>query len=361
MQRAGKVIVILAALALSPIVTHAQVVSLESGLLRDDIPALIQQSKLSLLYPLSGEIISQTSYRYLFADQDPFNGIPRLRVPLHTLEQAFHARVLTTGLSVDAKGSLTMLPTDKFVGDFGLGAAYALPVPVSPGDPPIIFTARVEGGRSRDLSVSTAMHENISHREAAGQLDVSLMEVLELSGRAMRFWYNDGNRKDAAYGYLLANVLANPKIVLGYAWSWTDTKWSNWRATGTEFDPATRDYTFEYFYYPYFTPLKERGHYALAIVQWFIHESVLLHAKATVPVHSRGQLKYMPVTGRTPFPIDYGVTYEVEDILPTQYEGGILASLTEQVTLGISVEYFSKPYYTYTAGRLALQYNFGGE
>jgi hypothetical protein len=354
-------IALIAAAMLAALPLHGQILSLESGLLNDDIPATTQQHRLALHYPLSGEVVSQSSYRYLFADQDPFSGLSGLRVPLHTFEQTVRARLLVTGLHVNASGSLTLLPTDALVGDFRLGAAYAIPVQVNPGDPPILFTVRADGGRSRDLSVTTAMYENVSYRDAAGQLDISLMEVLDISARAQRSWYSDGNRKEAAYAYLLANVFAYPKITVGYAWSWTDTERSNWTATGTSFNPSTREYRFEYFYYPYFTPLKERGHLAIAILQWYLFDQVLLHAKATVPVYSRGRLKYMPEVGRSPVPIDFDVTYEIEDILPTQYEAGLITEVFDPVVVSASFEYFSKPYYSYTAGRLGLQYRFGGE
>ncbi|MCZ7556205.1 MAG: hypothetical protein M5R41_07380 [Bacteroidia bacterium] len=337
---------------------HGQILSLESGLLRDDIPADIQQHRLALNYPLSGELISQSSYRYLFADQNPFSGLERLRVALHTVEQAFRARWLATGLQLHISGALTLLPTDAIVGDFRLGAAYDIPVSVSAGDPPILFTLKADAGRSRDQSVTTALVENISVRDAAGQLDISLMEVLDISARAQRSWYSDGNRKESAYAYLLANVFADPKITLGYAWSWTDTERSNWSATGTSFNPSTREYRFEYFYYPYFTPLMERGHLAIAILQWYLFDEVLLHGKATVPVYSRGRLKYMPEAGRSPVPIDFDVTYEIEDILPTQYEVGLITEVFDPVVVSVFAEYFSKPYYSYTAGRLGLQYRF---
>lgn len=200
------------------------------------------------------------------------------------------------------------------------------------------------------------MHENISFREAAGQIDISVMEEFDVVGRITRDWYSDGNRKDAGYAYLLAHILSEPKLMLGYAWSWANTERSNWQATGAEFDPGTGQFNFEYFYYPYFTPLQERGHQIVAIAQWWLFNSVLLHGKATIPVASRGRLKYMPESGRSPVPIDYDVTYEIDDILPEQYELGIITEALHPVVISVSGEYFSKPYYTYTAGRLALQY-----
>jgi hypothetical protein len=354
-------VALIAAALLAALPLHSQILSLESGLLRDDIPANIQQHRLALNYSLSGALISQSSYRYLFADQEPFSGLTGLRVPLHTLEQTFRARLLSTGLQVQASGSMTLLPTDALVGDFRLGASYDIPVYINPGDPPITLTLRADAGRSRDLSVTTAMLENISYRDAAGQLDISLMEVLDISARAQRSWYSDGNRKEAAYAYLLANVFPDPKITVGYAWSWTDTERSNWSATGTSFDPSMREYHFEYFYYPYFTPLKERGHLAIAILQWYLFDKVLLHGKATIPVYSRGRLKYMPAVGRSPVPIDFDLTYEIEDILPTQYEAGLITEIFDPVLVSVLAEYFSKPYYSYTAGRIGLQYRFGSD
>jgi hypothetical protein len=349
---------ILLMLMCMPSIGYAQTVSLEASLLRDDIPADMQQSSISVLLPLGINYYSTSSYRYLFADQRDFHGLQRIRLPLHTMEQKFDAHFFGSGLAFSALGAITRLPSDVMVGDYYLTASWAWPWMISQGEAPIIFTLKAEGGRSRETSVSTAIQENIFSRQAAAQLDISLMEVLSISARSARQWYNDGNRLDAAYAYLLANLYYQPNISVGYAWAWMDSERSNWTATDVQFDPFTRQFNYQYFYYPYFTPLKERGHHAVAILQWYLFNSVLLHAKATVPVYSRGRLKYMPDAGATPVPVDYHASYEIKDILPTQYEAGLLTDVLAPVTLGMFVEYFSKPYYSYTGGRLVLQYKF---
>jgi len=336
----------------------AQILSIGTRVLRDDIPATIQQTSVGLTHSLSNTFITHTEYSFVFADQNEFHGLPRLRPSIHRIEQGIEARVASTGLGFAVKGALSRIHTGKVLGDFGLTAQYGFSWYAIANEAPVRFSFRAEAGRSRDVSVSTAMHENVLFQHAQAQLECDIAEEIQLVGNATREWYHDGNRRDVAYIYSLVHPLSKPRISIGYAYSWADSERSTWRMTASTFDPIQREYSYSYFYYPYFTPLKERGHQVLGIVQWWIIPDILLTAKATVPVWSRGRMKYMPDSGPWPAPLDFDLTYEVEDILPQQYEAGLLIRLATHMLAGIGVEYFKKPYYEYLQGRLVLQYTF---
>jgi hypothetical protein len=343
-------------LILAPVSAVAQVISLGSEVLRDDIPATIQRSRAAVTWQVDDHWISHTGYRYVFADQDPFNGLPRLRPSLHALDQTVELRLPSLGLGAHAKGSFSRVDGGAYFGDYELGLRYAHSFAVADGYPPLRLALRLAGGRERNLSVSTAIVENVGMRHALAEADVTVFETLQLVGNAAREWYIDGNRKDVAYFYALIHALDEPKIAFGYAYSWADSERSTWSMTGSSFDPRQREFSYSYFYYPYFTPLAERGHMFIGLVQWPVTDWLLVHGKASLPVWSRGMLKWMPETGRTPTPIDYGVAYDVEDILPTQIEGGLIVQVARPLTVDIGVASFSKPYYRYVSGRLTVLY-----
>lgn len=334
----------------------AQVVTLSTELLRDDIPATIQRSRAGLSWQADDHWVSHTAYRYVFADQEPFNGLPRLRPALHAFDQTMEVRLPAVGLGAHAKGTLSRVEGGRYFGDYELGLRYTRSFPVADGLPPLRLALRAAGGRERNTSVSTAIVENVSMRHAVVEADVTVLDALQLVGNAAREWYIDGNRKDVAYLYALVHALDLPKIAFGYAYSWADSERSSWSMTGSSFDPRQRHFSYDYFYYPYFTPLAERGHMFIGLVQWPVTDWLLVHGKASIPFSSRGLIKWMPGTGSTPVPIDYGVTYSMEDILPTQIEGGLILQVARPLTLDLGVASFSKPYYRYVSGRLTVLY-----
>jgi len=334
----------------------AQVISTGTTLLRDDIPATIQQSHLRLAWPFAERFVSRTGYVYIFADQEAFNGLPRLRPALHRLSQSLEASIPEWNLHVLGEGSLSRVHTERWFGDFRAAAAYRQKLMLRRRGLPLTVSLRAEGGRARDLSVSTAIAEHVSPEYAESQADFSLADRLQLVGHVNRRWYRDGNRVDNVYAYALLHAVHSPRVSIGYAYAWSDSEFSTWSMTGSSFEPRGRTFSYEYFYYPYFSPLQERGHLFIGILQWMITPSVLVHGKASIPFWSRGQLKYMPETGRTPVPIDYGVQYELDDILPTQYDAGLYVSLSSAISVDLSISYFSKPYYEYVSGGLSLVY-----
>lgn len=334
----------------------AQVLSAGTTLLRDDIPATIQQSHVRLAWPFAERFVSRTGYDYVFADQEEFNGLPRLRPALHRMTQSLEASIPEWNLHVLGEGSLSRVHTEHYFGDFRAAAAYRRTMMLQRRRLPLAMSLRVEGGRERDLSVSTAIMENIAPSYAEAEADVSLADRLQFVGHVNRKWYRDGNRIDNVYAYALLHAVHSPRVSLGYAYAWSDSEFSTWSMTGSSFDPRRREFSYEYFYSPYFSPLQERGHLFIGILQWMITPSLLVHGKASIPFWSRGQLKYMPATGRTPLPIDYGVRYELDDILPTQYDAGLYVGISRAISVDLSIAYFSKPYYEYFAGGLTLLY-----
>ena len=334
----------------------AQVLSAGTTLLRDDIPATIQKSHLRLAWPFAQRFVSRTGYDYIFADQEEFNGLPRLRPALHRVTQSLEASIPEWNLHVLGGASLSRVHTGTYFGDFRAAAAYRQKLLLRRRGLPLTVSLRAEGGRARDLSVSTAIAEHVSPEYAETEADFSLADRLQFVGHVNRKWYTDGNRVDNVYAYALLHAVHSPRVSIGYAYAWSDSEFSTWSMTGSTFTPRGRTYSYEYFYYPYFSPLQERGHLFIGILQWMITPSLLVHGKTSIPFWSRGQLKYMPEEGRTPVPIDYGVRYELDDILPTQYDAGVYVQFSRALSADLSVSYFSKPYYEYVSGGLTLIY-----
>ncbi|MDX9759016.1 MAG: hypothetical protein RBU27_07645 [Bacteroidota bacterium] len=334
----------------------AQVVTLSTELLRDDIPATIQRSRAAVTWQPAAQWVSETGYRYVFADQDPFNGLPRLRPALHALDQTIELRLPSLGLRARAMGTLSRIGGGAYYGDYELGLRYTAACTVVEGGLPLRLALRAAGGRERNLSVSTALMENVGMHTGVVEADVTVNDVLQLVGNAGREWYLDGNRKDVAYFYALLHAMDDPKVAVGYAYSWADSDRSSWSMTGSTFNPRQREYSYSYFYFPYFTPLNERGHLLIALVQWPLAPWLLVHGKVSLPVWSRGSLKWMPESGNTAIPNDYHVTYDIDDILPTQIDGGCIVQWSPALAVDLGVSSFSKPYYQYIAGRLTLLY-----
>lgn len=337
-----------------PATLTAQTISMGTKLLRDDIPATLQESHLGVSYAVGKHLGMRSTYTYIFADQEEFQGLPRLRPAVHQFEQVVATGIPALRLGLHASGTLTRTHTGAVMGDFSLGARYTEAWPLRRRGAPLRLSVRAEGGRARYTDVSTAIWENVHAWNATTEMDFNFMDYVQLVGNAQREWFGDGNRRDAAYAYALLHLVKAPKLSVGYAWSWADSRESTWRMTGSTFDPASRQFNYQYFYYPYFTPLRERGHQILAMVQWALTYRTLLHAKVSIPFSSRGEIQYMPESGPTPVPIDYDVRYEMEDLVPTQYEGGLMIRAWEPLTIDIGVQYFSKPYYEYLAGHLTL-------
>jgi hypothetical protein len=207
--------------------------------------------------------------------------------------------------------------------------------------------------RERETSIATAIEDKISSDNLVGSLDFKIKNIFTISGKIIKQFYSDSNEKMHAYGVLLFHPFTDPWIAVGYAYAYSNSQFDNWslsNSTRVGFDPVRRlgIYEYSYFYIPYFTPIKERGHLGLFVVQWGILSNLSVYAKATIPIWSIGLQKYFPTTGNTPAPIDYNAYYELEDILPTQYEASIISDILDPVIIRLNYEYFKKPYYSYS-------------
>jgi hypothetical protein len=221
----------------------------------------------------------------------------------------------------------------------------------------VVTTFSLEVARAREVAVAAALAEGIAYDRVAGGLDLRLGARVSAAARLMRDSYSDDNRKLHGYAYGLLQLVSAPSVSVGYAWSFADTEFDNWRATGATLDPATQIYEYRYFYYPYFTPMEERGHAALAMFNWSAPGGATLAASANIPVASRGQRQNAPQWGTTPQPPVYGY-YSATGILPRQAGVGASLPLLPRLSGAARYDWFSKPYYSYHAGGVSLQFTF---
>ncbi|HOJ04712.1 MAG TPA: hypothetical protein PK916_12005 [Bacteroidota bacterium] len=333
-----------------------QVLTVGSALQRDDIPGTLLRPEAKLAWPLADHLVSRTALRSVLGEQSDFQGLPRIVTSLHTLDQEVEFRSPADAIAIMLGGSLSATRR-VLVGDARFALRYHGQWLSDFTGSGIDTRIEAEAGRARDVSVVTAVDRNVSSDYVRMEMGMSYAARLHAVLHATRHWMNDGNRKDAAYAYVLLDVLREPLLSLGYAWSWADSEWSTWRATGTRYDPRRRLYSWDFSYHPYFTPLKERGHTALLLLQWPLAEAVTLRGKASIPLWSAGRLKWLPASGALPWPYDFDATYEIRDILATQYEAGVFVQLDERFALDLGAEYFRKPYYRYGAGHLTVLVN----
>jgi hypothetical protein len=332
----------------------AQSVRVSVDGLRDDIPAThlawtletTSQPLQSLYLTLGG--------RLLRIDQEAFQGLRRYE---ETLQSAWveAAALLSQRAAVTGRIGVNRDSDGATDGIYLVRGQYA--VPLGPASRPAVTTFLAEAARAREVAVATALAEGIVYDRLTGGIDVRLGERVSGAARLIRDSYSDDNSKLQGYAYGLVQLTTAPSISVGYAGSFADSEVDNWRVTGTTLDPATQIYEYRYFYYPYFTPMEERGHSALVMFNWSGPASATLAASANIPVASRGQLQNAPRWGTTPQPPVYGY-YSATGVLPLQ--AGMTASLPLLQALRATARYewFSKPYYSYHAGGVGLQLTF---
>jgi hypothetical protein len=331
---------------------YAQNVNFGSRWLADDIPAFTNQQNLNLSIPVGENWKVLSSYRYHFTDQREFVGFPRIRTSIHSLENLLSASMRQWRLDFLAGGVINVYPDQSVIGDYRFGIRFTQPLINSFDGPSVSMNIYAELSRNREMSVATAINQRISSKDFTGSIDFDIQKMFTIMGKYTRQYYSDSNEKTNAYGVLLYHPFTSPWIAAGYAYAYSNSSFNNWsftNSTRTGIDPGTRQpiYEYSYFYNPYFTPIEEKGHLAIGVIQWGIVSHFAIYGKATIPISSTGLQKYSPSTGNTPAPIDYNLYYELDGILPAQYEASLISDLLHPVTLRLNAEYFEKPYYSY--------------
>jgi hypothetical protein len=343
------------ACALTPATLAAQSVRLSVDGLRDDIPAThLTWSLQATAQPLTPLYLTFGA-RQLRVEQDPFHGLARIEETLQTAFAEVAALLLGQRAALTGRVGLNRAGDGETDGEYNVRGQYAVPFGAAPHA--VTTTFMLEAGRARERAVATAIAQKIAYDRLAGGLDLRAGERISGAARLIHDSYSDDNRRLQGYAYGLLQVVNVPSISVGYAWSFADSDRDNWRATGSTFDVATQTWEYEYFYYPYFTPLEERGHAALAAFNWSAAGGATLAASVNVPFASRGLREVSPQWGTTPQPPSYGY-YTATGILPLQ--AGVSASLPLLPGLSAAARYdfFSKSYYSYQAGGVSLQYSF---
>jgi hypothetical protein len=332
----------------------AQTVSVESKWLTDEIPARTTQQSLSLVLPIGETWKLRSTYRYQFSDQEEFVGLPRIRTAIHSFENIFVTSIRQWRLDLAAGAKMNMYPDGSLMGDYHFAIHFSQPLFYSFDGPSVVMTLHGEASRNRETNTATAIDRQISSKDFSGSIEFDIQKMFTVSGKYTQQYYSDSNEKISAYAALLYHPFSNPWVAVGYAYAYSNSLFNNWKLTNSVrlgFDPMTRltTYEYSYFYNPYFTPMKEQGHLAIGVIQWGIISNLAIYAKATIPFSSTGLQKYSPSTGTTPAPIDYDLYYELDGILPTQYEASIITDILDPVTIRLNAEYFKKPYYSYSA------------
>jgi hypothetical protein len=343
-------VVPLVGILLVPGLAAAQAAGLRVETIRDRIPATHLVTTVDLtLQPLQPLYLTFTA-RDRRIEQEAFHGLPQLSESLQGA-RAEAALLIGWRSAVTMAAGLNRASSGETDAEYLVRAQHALPLDA------LTTTFLVEAARSRDVSVGTAVAEGIAYDRLGAGVDVQAGRRISGAGRVADDRYNDGNRKRMAYGYGMFRLLDAPGLSVGYAYSWADSDRDNWQATSSEFDPASRTYRYEYFYYPYFTPIQERGHAALASAELSPWAGASLTASANVPVASRGSFRTVPDYGVTAQPPAYGY-HTVTGVLPVQAGVRLRAPLGSRATGTLNYAYFSKPYYSYHAGGAGLQFTF---
>lgn len=342
-----------AAATLVPVQLTAQRVGVAVDALRDDIPATqLRWSLGTTLQPLRGVYLS-VGVRHLDVDQEPFQGLAHIRETLQTAH-AEVAALIGDRAALTGGGALNRDERGVTDGEYLVRGQYAVPFGAGRSS---VTTVTLEAARARDLSVATAIAERISYDRLTAGLDVGLGRRVSAVGRLMRDQLSDDNARLQGYVYSLLQLVNQPAISVGYAYSFADTDRDNWSATGSSYDAASGYYEYHYFYYPYFTPQQEQGHAAVAAFNWSAAAGHRIAASANVPVMSWGMAASAPAWGTTPqAPPIYGY-YNAAGVLPVQASVGASAVIS-RLTGTIRYEYFSKPYYSYQRAGLTFDVNF---
>jgi hypothetical protein len=338
---------------LMPASLTAQTVRLAADALRDDIPARhLRWSVETTLHPVSPLYITFGAWR-LQVDQDPVQGLPAIAEVLHGA-RAEAAVLIGSRAALTGRLGAHRDGAGNTDGEYLLRGQYA--VAFGMASHALTATLLGEYGRARETAVATAIVEGIAYDRLTGGLDLRWRQRVSGAARISRDHLSDGNRRVQGYAYGLLRVLDEPGISVGYAYSAADSDVDHWRATGSTHDAATQSFRYRYFYYPYFTPMRERGHAALAVLNWTAGAATIA-ASTNVPLASRGSLQASPEQGPTVQPISHGY-YEAAGILPVQASLNASVPLAERLRVGGRYEYFSKTYYSYHSGGLSLQLTF---
>jgi hypothetical protein len=342
------------ACALTPAALAGQSVRVSVDGLRDDIPAThLTWTVQAAAQPLTPLYLTFGA-RQLRVEQDPFHGLARFEETLQT-GFAEAAALLGQRAALTGRVALNRAGDGETDAEYLVRGQYA--VPFGPAPRAVTTTFMVEAGRARELAVATAIARKIAYDRLAGGLDIRVGERLSGAARLIRDSYSDDNRKLQGYAYGMFEVVNVPSISVGYAWSYADSERDNWRATGTTFDAATQTWEYAYFYDPYFTPLEERGHAALAAVNWSSAGGATLAGSVNVPIASSGLRQLTPQWGATAEPPSYGY-YTASGVLPLQAGVSAVLPLVPGLNAELRYSYFSKSYYSYQAGGVSLQYSF---
>jgi hypothetical protein len=342
------------ACALTPAALAAQSVRLSVDGLRDDIPATHLTWSLEAMAQPLPPLYLTFGARHLRVEQDPFHGLPRIEETLQT-GFAEAAALLGQRAALTGRVALNRAGDGETDGEYLVRGQYA--VPFGTGAHAVTTTFMLEAGRARERAVATAIAQKIAYDRLVGGLDLRAGERISGAARLIHDSYSDDNRRLQGYAYGLLQVVTAPSISVGYAWSFANSDRDHWQATGSTFDAATQTWEYEYFYYPYFTPVEERGHAAVGAFNWSSAGGATLAASVNVPFASSGLRQQSPQWGTTPQPPSYGY-YTATGILPLQ--AGVSASLPLLPGLSAAARYdfFSKSYYSYQAGGVSLQYSF---
>jgi hypothetical protein len=341
-------------LAFSPQLILAQQVSIGVESFRDDIPSTRTTWNFQAIAQPSQPLYLTLGARQLTVNQDPFHGLPRYEEQLQT---GWVEAAMMLGYRAAITGRLGVNRTDDGETDseYHVRGQFAVPFGSGPGAGATTFS--LEAGRARELAVAPAIAEGITYDRIGGGLDFRRGKRITGSARLTMDNYSDDNTKLQGYAYGLLQVANSPTISVGYAFAFADSDVDNWQATQSTYDAATLTWEYRYFYYPYFTPLQEQGHAALATITWSLPRSGSLAATANVPFYSTGLQRVSAQWGTTEQPPDYGY-YTASGVMPLQLNASASLPLVSRLTARARYDYFRKSYYSFQGGSASIHFSF---
>jgi len=199
-----------------------------------------------------------------------------------------------------------------------------------------------------------SLDQKILRERARITLTGEYSHYLSVALHGERLFLSDHNVIDNLYAYALISVLHTPELRMGYAFQYSDSRNDHWTITDSKLVESGNAYAYTYFYVPYFTPLNESGHLALASIRWSPSSWIAVRFRAAVPVSSKSYKTWSPPYGVDTSPAFLGTRYKERNILQTTFSGALEFQLSPTQWLALEVERFEKPYYTYSQAQLKL-------
>jgi hypothetical protein len=356
----------------SPAAAQHGTVTFRSSYSRDVLPTDTFAASLRWSHQVTPATFLDVDYEGRRIEQQPFAGLPTFSLTPQRLQAALTRGFRQNFVKLRFGASGNRLPGGWKPG-YLLSAETTLPLPSAGRTASTYVTLRVGHERNWILSSPAAIDAGLREDKTEGQIAIRIRDRSSVVAAVSRRRYSDLNTLTSAYAYGLLRVAAKPDVRVGYSYSWNDSAHDNWRLTASRFDQLAALFRYEYFYYPYFTPLREQGHVALALVRIPFATHASITGRISYPVYSRSLLHFYPESGSAAVPAATPVApsrptasrvpvqpsvgpepaaatlFEVHDRTPSEYQVFVELPAGPRLVVVLDVTHFVKPYYSFTS------------